>query len=711
MSDGGVNDAAVGDAAVIRRPWVWAGAVVFLAALAVHRGTMDGGFVYDDHRFIGANASIQDGIPFISAFTDPATASHGEGIQHDIYRPLRTILFAFEYQLFGLDATWWHLISVLLHAANAVLVLRLLRPLMRGALLPSAAGALLFALHPVTSESVAWLSSQGDLLAMTLGLTALILLERRGTGRTIAGTVCFGLACLAKESALALPVILLLRDLALPRDVEDAPSPWRRATLARVGLGFGVVVLYFAMRMSVIQGLAQVDHPGGSLLATVRAMLASALWYAGAVLWPSGFSFSTRIDVPVRWTDPEVVAGLGLFLTVLLSGIWALRTKRYVLALALLGFLAMLGPVSNVVVPLKTFVADRFLYPGLVCVAIGLALLVRTLRGTAFHAAMTVLVCVFGVLGFLTVQRNASWVDDFALWSAVRRDRSTNIEAYQGLAFEYAKQKEVKLAERAYAPYLEANPLDGKSLRTLGDLFGELADSLRMTDRDFEATTSLPLRRKQARVAQLQLYRRALSVWDPPGGLVFGRGSETMRREMLVRWMRAAVELGDLRAAKFANDYAIDLDADGAYHHSDAQAVLENASWVRRRARVFLAWRAVESVMGRPIPAEHRPRIEADRAALLEDVGLDPAQRDQALLLPLADLYQALIDEAQASDVLATDPGLFLDRADILVLARRPQDVQATLRLGLRAHPGQPDMTRMLQQLTQPRRAPPRRPR
>ena len=73
-----------------------------------------------------------------------------------------------------------------------------------------------------------------------------------------------------------------------------------------------------------------------------------------------------------------------------------------------------------------------------------------------------------------------------------------------------------------------------------------------------------------------------------------------MRAEMLEKWIEAAVNLGDLRSAKFANDRAIDLEARGrGYTHRDLDAVQAHASWWRRRARVLLALRAREASMPR----------------------------------------------------------------------------------------------------------------
>ena len=195
-------------------------------------------FVYDDARFIQQNEALLTSSPW-DFFVDPATTSAGTGLGEsgggivaDIYRPLRTLLFSLERRAFGLDPKGWHAVGLLLHALNAWLVLRLLWRLL-GTTGPAAlAGALLFAVHPVGVESVVWVSSQGDLLALTLMLVTLEVLLRPGLLRTLGGAVLCLLACLAKESAIVLPALLLLRDRAL----SAADAPPRRVTWARVAL-------------------------------------------------------------------------------------------------------------------------------------------------------------------------------------------------------------------------------------------------------------------------------------------------------------------------------------------------------------------------------------------------------------------------------------------------------------------------------------------
>ena len=126
--------------------------------------------------------------------------------------------------MFDLRPKGWHLVGLLLHGLNAVLLFLLLLGWTGGRTWVAGASALLVALHPVAVESVTWISSQGDLLAVTLGLGVLLLYRRPGGARTVVGWLAFGLALLAKESALAWPALVVLA--AGFRDAEGRRPLW-----------------------------------------------------------------------------------------------------------------------------------------------------------------------------------------------------------------------------------------------------------------------------------------------------------------------------------------------------------------------------------------------------------------------------------------------------------------------------------------------------
>src|SRR5262245_12759479 len=167
------------DPAPRRRLAVWgSAAAVAAAAFLAFARALPGGFVFDDERFIVANPHVQHPQSWLRLLTDATTVdpiSPG-----GIVRPLRTVEFALDRALFGVDAFAFHLPSHRWHVASAVLLLLVLRRL-RGDPRAALLGALFWAVHPVQAEAAAFVSSRGD-VAMAACTFAAVLFALRSQG-------------------------------------------------------------------------------------------------------------------------------------------------------------------------------------------------------------------------------------------------------------------------------------------------------------------------------------------------------------------------------------------------------------------------------------------------------------------------------------------------------------------------------------------------
>ena len=665
----------------MKRPFRWAVGLALLVAAAAHAPGLFGGFVYDDHRVVEQNPSLDPVTP-IAYLTDPGTFSAREGIQADVYRPLGTLDHALLSAAFGRSRPWpFHLVDLLIHLLVVGLVVRLAWALFDGNVLFAGLAGAVFAVHPAAVECVAWITSSGDLLAVGLMLGALLVLERPGPGATVGGALLGGLALLAKESALVLPALLLLRDVTLPPD-RRLPG---RTTAIRVGVLAVVVGAYLAVRLALIPGLAQVaDFPGGSRAAAARGMLSGLAWYANDLVRPVGFPFDLHLPVPGRWTDPSVVLGGGFLVTLLLAGLLGLR-RRSVLGFVCLGSLACLVPVSNVIVPLKALVAERFLYPVLVFFAVGVAAAVRALaarfaKDRVRPVAVAAVAVLVAVLAPVTWARTEAWSNDQTLWETVLRERPSHMHAYEGLGYEYLRRGRVHDAEIAYRSYLEDNPIDGKSMVALAEVLPRVrAGAPHGTpqrdrgDRRRGTTTG--------RVAELSMYRAALSTWARVG-LVRGRGSPELLRKVQARRIEAAVDLGDLGEAEDANDALLRLDG---FDPADARDVLARAPFRRRVVRLNLALQALTAPSPKTLaPALYDARV-TERARVLDAVGIDPRRADRPALENLLERYHPLASEPEAGANEAGNLALLLDAlgrtaeaASVRADARRRADGRRT---------------------------------
>lgn len=652
-------------------------AVVLLGAFLAHAVCVGHGFVYDDHRFVEHNAALRSLADPARFFTDPGTASAAEGVEPDVWRPLRTLLFAVDHALFGLAPRGWHVVSLLVHLLNAALAYGLLLRCLgpgpadprgggAGPVLAAATGALLFAVHPVTVETVAWVSSRGDLVAWSLALGALLLSTRPGAART-AGVVALGtLACLAKESAVVLFALVPLLRSALPADAR----PGRRETALRAGLLLVATVGYLAVRAAVLvtpadlPPLAQIDFPDGSRAAATRAFLASVVWYARALVVPAGFPFDRNAVTdppPSSWADPEVVLGAAIVAGLALAAFRGLRRARSVAPFAAGGALAVLVPVAGVLVPLKAFAALRFLYPALPGLAAGLVATVATAvaaRPRARVAALAVAVAVVAGLAVATHHRSRAWADEGTLWTAVLRDDPMNPRAHEGIGFERLRDGAVDRAardgeseadrlrrirdhldrgQRALRTYQEFQPYDGKvraqNVAALRRLYDELRAAVDPSDSpDRTEDVRIPSAVLKLTIAEA---RAALEAWDRRG-LTRARGDEALRSATLEAWRGAALDLGDVVEALRVNELLVETDrrlgAAVAYGQRRIPPLVAAMILGREPARE-----------GTP-PARDLERRRA-RATVLGAVGIDPNLPDAFAWDELLPRLDALLRE------------------------------------------------------------------
>ncbi len=379
--------------------------VVGLVATLAFAVTVFFGFVYDDTRFVVGNPGLESLDVLWRAFADPSVQT-GDGTHAGLWRPLRTLSFALDRASFGGAAWGPHAVNALLHGLGAALVARLLLRVgcsAAGALI----GGLLYALHPAQVESVAWISSRGDVLAAAFLWGALLATARPALA------VPLGLAALlSKEQAVVWPVLVLLVE-------RLTGGSWGRALRAALP-AFVTTLLYLGVRHALLDvplqegGLGRVG-PGESV-----GMVAHQLW---TLVLPAGGWFDWQMPWPPRDAVAKVaLVCLGLFPAALLVR----RRTRFAAA----WFLAALVPTLFVqyVVPMNIRTADRFLLCAVPALAGGVGALVTKFPRTVPSAGAVVL--GFAALG---ASRLPDWRDDAALWSRTARAEPSHWRAHAWL--------------------------------------------------------------------------------------------------------------------------------------------------------------------------------------------------------------------------------------------------------------------------------------
>ena len=397
------------------------------------------------------------------------------------YYPVLHSAFWLQHRLWGEAVLGYHVVNVLLHAAGALLFVALLRRLaVPGAWL----AGLLFALHPVHVESVAWMTELKNTLSLCFLLLAahgyLRYQKAPSTRRYALATAAFVLALLSKTVTATLPAALLVllwwRDGSLRRRDVVPLVPW-----LVLGVGAGLLTAWVERVVLGADGAAYALSFGQRLVRAGRV----PWFYLGKLLWPAELVF-----IYPRWTpDPRgAVWILGVVATLAALGLaWAVRARtRTPLAVALL-FGGTLFPVLgflNVYPFLYSFVADHFQYAAsLAPIALGAALAHRALVRWP-RAGRTGAAVVIAALATLTARQAGLYRTSAGLYEHVLARHPACWMAHNNLGLLRQAAGQTTDAERHFRAAVELRPDWAGAVGNLGEL-------LRQTGRIAEAEASL----------------------------------------------------------------------------------------------------------------------------------------------------------------------------------------------------------------------------
>src|SRR5947209_3141566 len=354
------------------------------------------------------------------------------------YIPLTWMTLGLDYLLWGMNPVGYHLTNLLLHVANAVVFFFVVRRLLtralsspseRGYALAVSAGvaALVFAIHPLRVESVAWATDRRDVRSALLYLLTILVYLRasdrgeRGRGWYWGAVAVFVLALLSKSMVVNLPVVLLILDVYPLRRLGGALGWWREP--ARRVYVEKIPFVLLAATASAIAVMAQVSVHAALSLAqlSVPGRLAISAYGVSFYLWkmvvPVNLSPFYERGLIDPWATPFLLSyGLVLAITAI---VLALRRRVPGLLAAWLAYIVVLSPVLGIFQSGPQIAADRYTY----LANLGWAILAGAAMLSCRHATRFLVrgsaVCVLVALGVLTWSQVQVWRDSKTLWTRV----------------------------------------------------------------------------------------------------------------------------------------------------------------------------------------------------------------------------------------------------------------------------------------------------
>lgn len=385
---------------ILRSPAFVAGLLLVLGVVA-YAGSFSGEFLnWDDHKYVAGNPELRESIP-------TAVGRIFGTFYFSNYNPLQRLTYLFEWSIFGDNALPYRIVNLLLHVLAGFLLYRVLL-LWLDHPAAAVAGAVLFVIHPLNVENVAWISERKTLLATVFAFAATwyYLGFERGEKRALGlALLFFTLGLASKTSIVVLPALFLLLDLSMGRK----PALGRYALFAIPAAIFGMLQVLAARADGAIETL----H-GGTALTHGMTIVAALGRYATGWLLPAGQAPMHSFAPVFSAGDPRFLLGIAVLVIVGVGAAISFRNKRRFFV-ALLWFPIVLLP--TLVVPIPIIYAERYLYlaaPFLL--AAGSAWLLDR-EGTFRTPARTGLaVASIGLLA-VTMTYAADWSSSEKLWT------------------------------------------------------------------------------------------------------------------------------------------------------------------------------------------------------------------------------------------------------------------------------------------------------
>ncbi len=451
-------------AAIARIDKTGVGALVALLAftLVVYGNSLGNGFVWDDEIVVVQNSA---GL----GLSDALDLMFMPDMIKPYYRPINRLSYVIDSQVFGDRAAGFHAVNVAVHALSVLLVYVLGVRLVRNAT-PAFLAAALFAVHPVNTEAVNFISARNNLLALFFVLVSILAflrgLEVRSWYLLTASGFLWCLGLLSKEPAA--PALVVLAAIALVSPDSKEKTSVRRLYALLPHLGFAAI--FMVLRTIALDGSLGTFDFGADLLQRVGSNVQAIPRYLDLALFPIHMNAMHGPSGPLAESLPWL---LPVWAAIIVAIVLLVRTRSVPVLFGLLWIAVNYLPIANIVpIPTNTPIADRYVYIpalGLWIIAAdrGYLLYERLGRSRALAAGALALIVVLGVV---TADRNRDWNNEVSLFSSAVEGYPDFYRSHFNLGNALRDRGDMEGAQREWLEAVRLDPTRSGPMTQLGTL-------------------------------------------------------------------------------------------------------------------------------------------------------------------------------------------------------------------------------------------------
>ncbi|MBK9730714.1 MAG: tetratricopeptide repeat protein [Chitinophagaceae bacterium] len=393
------------------------------------------------------------------------------------YHPVTVFVQALEYSLFKEDASGFHIISLLLHLLNALLLFYFVRRLTKNEI-AALICSLLFAIHPAHVESVSWVSAQKDLLYTCFYFAALVVYvqykESNAQRMLKYGWILllFALSLLSKAQAVTLPVIMLLIDW-YRKEKFTTKLLWEKVPFFVLSVCFGAVAIYAQHASDSIQDITMYSFPE-RLMFSAYAIISYFLRLVLPLKLSAYYPYPEERNKVFEWlvyASPVIVLLIGF-------AVYWFRKSIDWLVFGLLFFLINIFLVLQLLPVGGAITADRYTYLSFTGLFFAIAMLIamvweqKNMQSAGFRMPVAIAAaCWIMFLCYQCRERTAVWYSSEQLWTDVIAKYPRVPIAYNDLGSYYQKNNQLELAKKNYDIALRLQSDFSQALVNRCDLF------------------------------------------------------------------------------------------------------------------------------------------------------------------------------------------------------------------------------------------------
>ncbi len=452
--------------------------ILVLAVAVFYSGVYDNAFLYDDRYLIQKNSYLHSWHSLGTIFQ--TYVNSGALRTGHFYRPLQNVLYLILYQSFGESTFAFHLLNNILHAANACLAYMLGRKL---GFNPWAVffAALIWAVHPLHTEAVTYMSATADTLGTFFCLLATVIVVPDFAPRKfwLAVPVAI-LGLLSKETAIILPLLVMSCIYLLSDRRLDPRTYFKTWPLWLVTLGY--MAIRFAIMPFTGKELLNIDPMsvayGQHFYLRFYTFLATIPAYLQLLVWPEGLhmdrNFAVRLD---PWFF-EVKAGFIVLLALMAQVFFCRKSKRPALSWGIIWFACAHFPQTSLLIPVNSLFLEHWMYLPTIGLSLGAAgaIASKLTNGRIAKAAGICAAFVALTLGIATFKQNEIWHDPIVFYKNILDRGEPSERSRNNLGVIYIEQGEYAKAMEQFQLTLKDHDLTPETHQNIAALLSKIPD-------------------------------------------------------------------------------------------------------------------------------------------------------------------------------------------------------------------------------------------